>query len=288
MRQQRLLFASVLAIPLAISGYSMAKDEEASISAQPGIVLNDTKTSPGTVRLSKMIDTDVYDPQGTKVAKIKDVVVNSSRDQVDYIVLSQGKGLAGMGEKLVALPVKAIKFGSPAEDRLYVSLNKDILDKAPGFDSDKWPTQANSEYYRSIDTYYKTQLGAMTDQAKSDAQAAGAQVSPPAAPTEAQEKELSWSRRATQLEDRAVVSRSGENLGKITDIVLDQKTGKVLYAAFKDGGLHAIPLSAFQVDTMKKRLILDTTRDQLKETPSFDSDHWPATADPRWSKPAAS
>lgn len=278
--QQRNLLCLVLAIPMAGAGICLAADEMSGQQPMQGIVLKDQKAATGTVRMSKLIGAPVADQGGEEVGKVSDIVVEPKRDQVSYLVLSMSKGMIGLREKLVALPYQAIKFGSPAETRVYVTVNKDVLDKAPGFDDSKWPSQANADYYRSLDNYYKTQLsGAMQGQAPttqpSEAQPAAAQM----------EEGTDWFRRASKLEGRGVTSRTGENLGRIEDLVLDQKTNKVLYAALEyDGKLHAVPISAFTADPKDQKLILDTSKDQLKQAPSFDEDHWPSQADPRWSK----
>lgn len=270
--------AIALALPLGLSAAALAADETTAAPGEPGIVFKDSQSAPGTMRLSKLIGAEAFDPAGKDVGRIKDVVLNSSRTDVDYLVLGQAKT---MGQKLVALPYKAMKLGSPREDRVYLAVNEEVLSKAPGFDESKWPTEANADYYRSLDTYYNTHLAEMVNKPATqpaEAQKASAQAG----------EDMQWSRRASQLEDRAVISPNGKDLGKIKDVVLDQKTGNVIYAAFKDnnGKMHAIPLSVFKLEPQDKKLVLDTTREDLKAMPSFDDDKWPSQADPRWSSAA--
>lgn len=82
-----------------------------------------------------------------------------------------------------------------------------------------------------------------------------------------------------------------ENLGDIKEIMLDVRTGKIRYAVLSFGGflgvgekLFAVPWNALTLDTINKRFILKTDKNQLKDAPGFDPDHWPDMANPAWVK----
>ncbi len=121
--------------------------------------------------------------------------------------------------------------------------------------------------------------------------------------------------RATQLEGLTVKNASGEDVGKIYDLVMDTKTGEVAYVAISVGGflgigdkLFAIPYDAFTflpsenapannadeersannpTVTENKKLrdvvaILDVSKDTLKNAQGFDQNAWPNMADESW------
>ena len=46
--------------------------------------------------------------------------------------------------------------------------------------------------------------------------------------------------------------------------------------------LFAVPWSALKLDTANKRFTLNASKEQLKDAPGFDKDHWPAMADATW------
>ncbi|KAB0661958.1 PRC-barrel domain-containing protein [Burkholderia diffusa] len=78
-------------------------------------------------------------------------------------------------------------------------------------------------------------------------------------------------------------------IGKISDIMLDVRSGRVAYAVLSSGGflgiggkLYAIPWSALTLDTDEKCFRLDVTADHVKNAPAFDKDHWPSMADEQW------
>lgn len=46
--------------------------------------------------------------------------------------------------------------------------------------------------------------------------------------------------------------------------------------------LFAVPWRALTLDTEKHRFTLNVNKDDLKNAPGFDKDHWPSMADPSW------
>jgi sporulation protein YlmC with PRC-barrel domain len=95
---------------------------------------------------------------------------------------------------------------------------------------------------------------------------------------------------ASTLEGTKVMSSDGEHVGKISDIMLDVRSGRIAYAVLSEGGflgmgttLHAIPWSALTLDTDEKCFRVDISAQQIKDEPGFDKDHWPSMADAAWS-----
>ncbi|MFT3960453.1 PRC-barrel domain-containing protein [Propionivibrio sp.] len=94
---------------------------------------------------------------------------------------------------------------------------------------------------------------------------------------------------ASTLEGDEVVNGTGENLGKIKEIMIDVPSGQVAYAVLSSGGLlgigdklFAIPWAALTLDVERKCFILDVDAERLKMAPGFDKDHWPSMADTSW------
>ena len=83
-----------------------------------------------------------------------------------------------------------------------------------------------------------------------------------------------------------VKNPEGESLGDLKEIMLDLENGKIVYAVVSFGGvftvgekLFAVPWGALRVDSENKCLVLDVSKDRLKDAPGFDKDHWPDFAD---------
>jgi sporulation protein YlmC with PRC-barrel domain len=94
---------------------------------------------------------------------------------------------------------------------------------------------------------------------------------------------------ASTLDSTTVITSDGEDVGKIKDIMLDVRSGRVAYAVLSSGGflgmgdtLRAIPWSALTLDTDQKVFRVDITAERIKSEPGFDKDHWPSMADVSW------
>ena len=93
---------------------------------------------------------------------------------------------------------------------------------------------------------------------------------------------------ASTLEETDVYNTSGEKLGEIEDIMINIENGSVAYAVleFHEGFLNmkeklfAVPWDSFRVDEDNEQLILDVSKDKLKNAPGFSKDNWPDMADP--------
>ncbi|MEO7199484.1 MAG: PRC-barrel domain-containing protein [Dokdonella sp.] len=96
---------------------------------------------------------------------------------------------------------------------------------------------------------------------------------------------------ASTLTGDDVVNPQGETLGDLKDIMLDISTGQIAYAVLSYGGvfgmgdkLFAVPWSALRIDGENKNIVLNVSKDRLKDAPGFDKDNWPNFADPTFGK----
>ena len=87
----------------------------------------------------------------------------------------------------------------------------------------------------------------------------------------------------------SVVNRTGENLGKIEELMLDLEKGRVAYAVLSFGGflgmgekLFAIPFEALKLDATREHFTLDVDQNKLKNAPGFDRNHPPQASDRTW------
>ncbi|MBD2838856.1 PRC-barrel domain-containing protein [Pseudomonas sp. JM0905a] len=88
-----------------------------------------------------------------------------------------------------------------------------------------------------------------------------------------------------------VYNLDGDDLGVIKEIMLDMRSGRVIYAVlfcttfFSLGEkLFVVPWRALTLDTKLGRFMLDVERSRLKEAPGFDEHHWPDMTDQRWQR----
>ena len=105
-----------------------------------------------THRASKIIGTDVRNTQGEALGDIKELVIDPRTGELSYAVVSFG-GVLGMGDKLFAVPWKALQLDS--KDYTFVlDVRKERLRNAPGFDPDRWPDMANAQWNTAVHRFY--------------------------------------------------------------------------------------------------------------------------------------
>jgi hypothetical protein len=92
---------------------------------------------------------------------------------------------------------------------------------------------------------------------------------------------------SSTLNGENVRNAAGEDLGEIKDLMIDTASGTIQYAVLSFGGwlgmgdkLFAVPWNSMRLDTENHCLVLDVSRDRLKDAPGFDKDNWPDFADP--------
>lgn len=231
-----------------------------------------------TFRSSELIGMPIRNRAGKDLGKIEDFVVEMNSGDVRYAAISFG-GFAGFGDKLFAVPWKALAFKFGEQDRYFVfDVTPEQLEKSPGFDQNNWPDVADPAWSASIDKHYGIRR---TD-------------NPPEKPTvEKAKAPIVYDAvfRVSTINGMKVKNEAGEDVGHVDELVFDIKGGKAKYAALSFGGfagfgnkLFAIPMSAFTLKHGAEQtfLVLDISPERLKEAPGFDKDHWPDMADPNW------
>ncbi len=106
-------------------------------------------------RSSKITGAKVKNTTGESLGDIKDLVIDPSNGQVVYAVVSFG-GVMGMGNKLFAIPWRALHWTSP-KDYYVLDLDKDTLKMAPGFDKKHWPENSEKweEQREALGQFYR-------------------------------------------------------------------------------------------------------------------------------------
>ncbi|HEX8948976.1 MAG TPA: PRC-barrel domain-containing protein [Dissulfurispiraceae bacterium] len=95
--------------------------------------------------------------------------------------------------------------------------------------------------------------------------------------------------RASKIIGMNVKNPQGETLGDVKDIAIDDKTGRIAYAVLAPSSsvgagskYFAIPWKALTFSTTGDNLILNASKDKLKNAPGFNKDNWPDFANQQW------
>jgi hypothetical protein len=95
---------------------------------------------------------------------------------------------------------------------------------------------------------------------------------------------------ASKVIGESVINRQNEDLGKIHELVIDARNGRLAYAVLSFGGflgmgnkLFAMPWGAFEFSSTENKLVLNVDKEKLKSAPGFDKDaKYPDFADRTW------
>ncbi|WP_297187014.1 PRC-barrel domain-containing protein [uncultured Porticoccus sp.] len=95
---------------------------------------------------------EVCNMQNEKLGKIQDVMLDIAEGKIRYVVLASG-GFMGMGDRLFAVPWKALKQDKENK-RFILDVDVERLKNAPGFDKDQWPNMADPAWNSTVESYY--------------------------------------------------------------------------------------------------------------------------------------
>jgi len=83
------------------------------------------------------------------LGEIEDLVIDSRSNRVAYAILSF-HAVLGLGGKHFAVPWEAMQY-DPLERRAMLDIDKERLEKSPGFDKDDWPDMTGSEFAEHVE-----------------------------------------------------------------------------------------------------------------------------------------
>lgn len=88
--------------------------------------------------------------------------------------------------------------------------------------------------------------------------------------------------KAHEIINVNVKNTAKEDLGKITEIMLDKKSGQTTYVVLSCGGflglgekLFALPWNDFQYDKKEECFIVNIAKEKLESAAGFNKDNWP-------------
>lgn len=113
---------------------------------------------PVFLSASKMKGEKVTNMNGEELGKIEDVMIDQDEGKIAYVVIKFG-GFLGIGDKEFAIPWDALAGGQGGSP-FTLKINKEILEKAEGFDTGKLPSTrdqlSNTYTYYGNKPYWET------------------------------------------------------------------------------------------------------------------------------------
>src|SRR5215470_3105825 len=94
-----------------------------------GLMAITANTTTSALSAKSLIGTRVLNPKGENLGKLEDIVIEPEDGRVSFGIVSFG-GFLGVGEKLFAVPLQAMKT-SPEERAFVLNVDKEKLKNAP-------------------------------------------------------------------------------------------------------------------------------------------------------------
>ena len=94
----------------------------------------------------------IVNRRGEVLGQLEHVMLDVPSGRVAYAVLSRG-GVFGLGAKLFAIPWSALTLDAPRQC-FVLGVDRERLDRAPGFDRDHWPAMADESWASAVHDYY--------------------------------------------------------------------------------------------------------------------------------------
>ncbi|HYR83358.1 MAG TPA: PRC-barrel domain-containing protein [Terriglobia bacterium] len=107
---------------------------------------------PKVLSSSSICKDHVKNAAGEDLGKIEDLMIDLNSGRIAYAVLSFG-GFMKMGNKLFAVPWEALRV-DPVNKQFILSVDKKVLENAPGFDKNNWPNMADPAFGTSLYRHY--------------------------------------------------------------------------------------------------------------------------------------
>ena len=94
----------------------------------------------------------VRSANGDDLGSIEEIMLDLERGRIAYAVLSFG-GFLGIGDKLFAVPWSALRIDR-GEHEFILDIDRETLEKAPGFDKHDWPDMADPVFGQKVHEHY--------------------------------------------------------------------------------------------------------------------------------------
>ena len=116
--------------------------------------VDDTRDPTGRlIAAQRVAGTVVYDPEGTRLGSVIDVVIDKRSGNVAYAVLSFG-GFLGVGNRHYPLPWAKLSYNSELSGYV-VDIDRSTLEGAPAYDDQEAMFWNDAAWGRRIHDYYQ-------------------------------------------------------------------------------------------------------------------------------------
>lgn len=282
--------------------------QQAAPQSMPGQATRDQAATgtfkPNLTEVSKMLGMKANAQAGENLGTVQDLILDPYESRVSFAVLSPSAG----GDSLYAVPWSLISMSS-GKDAVSVNISKQQFDNAPCFNRSDWPDVSSTQWRHQLYSHYNVQPASQSVQWPGEASGKTTVTSPSnreqmTAPQEQDQQrtataqqqsqqdqqrmtaaqrqgqkqgQMMFSRRVSDLLGMNVKNPSGDDLGKIRDVVIDTEHGHIAYSilalpAEADQQLAVVPWSAMEISSRTQMARLDTDLKTLQASTFTEGD----------------
>jgi sporulation protein YlmC with PRC-barrel domain len=211
-------------------------------------------------RAANLYGREIVGSDNQPLGKVDNVIVDLESEHVLYVVISTGHGK-------VAVPPQII--GRTTGNTLRANVAKAKLEGAPKFASNAAPDQlSQASFVYQVYQYFGANPWWQGN-------------------TPANQGSFHNVHKLNELIGMSVQDVNNQPIGKISNVVVDMSSGRLLYAVFSPASslglgnnLYAMPSDAFTLGSDQKHLVTNIDKQKLSAAPHFDNSHWPTLTDP--------
>lgn len=212
-------------------------------------------------RAANLFGRELVSSDNQNIGKVDSVVVDLESEHILYVIVSTGRGK-------VAVPPQVI--GQTTGNTLHATIDKQKLEGAPQFTSqmDKPDQLGQASFAYQVYQYF--------------GQNAWWQGSTPA-----NQGTFHNVHKLNQLIGMNVEDVNNQTIGKISNVVVDMPSGRMLFVVFSPSSnlslgnnLYAMPPDAFTLGSDQQHLVTNIDKQKLAAAPHFDKNSWPNINNP--------
>jgi sporulation protein YlmC with PRC-barrel domain len=214
------------------------------------------------VRADTLMGMQVKNQQGEELGEIENFMIDVKDGNIAYTVMD-----TGLFGKLLAVPLRALTV-KPGEETATLNIDKVKLERAPSFATDSWADAVERRWLIDVYTYY------------------GAQPYPTLQVITTEPIRVA---RADKILGLDVENPQGENLGEISNLLIDVHEGRVASAMLEFGGwlglgenMAPVPWNALTFTPTADRVTMSVDNEKLRNAPRLTKNLQPGTVDRDW------
>ncbi len=146
-------FMALLTIVLLLSAMGVFAQQNAGQGAAGPVGNVPESGHINAFRVDNITGSRVINLEGENIGTIDNLVIDIDTGNIVYAVLEFG-GFMGFGDKLFAVPWQSLT-AVPAEGIFILDQSRAKLEKAPGFDKNKWPDIGDQTWRAGIYAFYR-------------------------------------------------------------------------------------------------------------------------------------